>query len=391
MALANTLTGLIPTLYAARDIISRELTGFIPAVTIDASSARAALNQTVRIHVVPAMTAGNITPAMTPPTPNGVTVGYTDMSITKARQVQIPWSGEEQQSINSGGGNPQSPGIDNVLRDEITQAMRTLTNEIESDLAGLWIYASQAYGTAGNTPFATTLGDPAQVRKILDDNGAPPSDRQLVINTAAGAALRTLAQLTKVNEGGTDATLRRGELLNIHGFSIRESAQIATSVPGTAASATTNTAGYAVGATVITLASAGTGTLVAGDIITFAGDTHKYLIVAGDTDVSNGGTFTIAEPGLRVALPASAVAITRGAAGVQNMAFPRSSIILMNRAPYLPNNGDIASDRMMVTDPQTGLTFEVARYAGYHANFLEVSMCWGVKAVMPRHIATLLG
>lgn len=391
MALPNTLTGLIPTLYAARDVISRELTGLIPAVTIDAESSRAALNQTVRIPVVPAMSAVDINPAMTPPTPNGVTVGYTDMSITKSRAVQVPWSGEEEQAISQGGGNPSSPGVSNILRDEIAQAMRTLVNEVETDLAGLHIYFSRAYGTAGTTPFASTLADPAQVRKILDDNGAPQGDRQLVINTAAGAALRTLAQLTKVNEAGTDAVQRRGELINLSGFAIRESAQIKTSTAGTASSATTDNAGYAVGATTLTLASAGTGTLVAGDIVTFAGDTNKYEIVSGDTDVSNGGTFTIAEPGLRVAMSAATKAITVVAAAARNMAFSRSALILLARAPYLPGGRDMASDRMMVTDPNTNISFEVARYDGYHAHFLEISLAWGVKVVAPRHTAILLG
>lgn len=386
MALPNTLTGLIPTLYAARDIISRELTGMIPAVTIDADSSRAALNQTLRIHVVPAMTATDVTPAMTPPTPNGVTIGYTDMSITKSRCVQVPWSGEEQQSITENG-----PGIDPVVRDEMAQAMRTLTNEVESDLCGLHTSFSRAYGTAGTTPFASTLGDPAQVRKILDDNGAPRADRQLVIDTGAGAALRTLAQLTKANEAATDETLRRGELLNIHDFAIRESGQIKTSTAGTAASATTNNAGYAVGATTITLASAGTGTLVAGDVVTFAGDTNKYELVSGDADVSNGGTFVIAEPGLRVAMSAATKAITVVAAAVRNLAFAKSALILLARAPYLPGGRDMASDRVMVSDPNTNLTFEVARYDGYHANFLEVSLAWGVKNVAPRHTAILLG
>jgi hypothetical protein len=386
MALPNTLTGLVPTLYAARDIISRELTGFIPAVTIDAAASRAAKDQTVRIHVVPAMTASDITPAMTPPTPNGVTVGYVDMAITKSRGIQIPWSGEEEQSITENG-----PGIDNVVRDEVAQAMRALVNEIELDLAGTYVAASRAYGTAATVPFASTLGDPAQLRKILDDNGAPAGDRQLVINTAAGAALRTLAQLTKVNEAGTDVVQRLGELINLHGFAIRESAQVVSPTVGTGASATTNNAGYAIGATTITLASAGTGTLKAGDVITFAGDTNKYVLVSGDTDVSNGGTFVLAAPGLRKAIAASTTAITVVASSAMQLAFQRSAIVLLARAPYLPGNRDMASDRMMVRDPNTGLMFEIARYDGYHAHFLEVSMAWGVKNIKPEHTAILLG
>lgn len=383
MALPNTLTGLIPTLYAARDVVSRELTGLIPSVTIDAASSRAALNQVVRVHVVPPMTAGDITPAMTPPTPNGVTIGSVDMSITKSRAVQVPWSGEETQSINENG-----PGIDPVVRDEVAQAMRTLANEIETDLAGLFINASRAVASPAGGPFSgTTLVDSANVRKVLDDNGAPLFDRQLVINTAAGVNLRAHAQLTKANEAATDQTLRRGTLLDLHGFAIRESAQIKNATKGTGASYTTSTAGFAVGATSIAIIT-GTGTVLAGDRVTFAGDTNVYVVKTG---VSAPGTIVLNDPGLKVAIPAAATAMTIGATNAQNLAFTRSALILLARAPYLPGGRDMASDRMIVTDANTGLSFEVARYDGYHAHFLEVSMAWGVKGIKAEHTAVLLG
>jgi len=79
---------------------------------------------------------------------------------------------------------------------------------------------------------------------------------------------------------------------------------------GTASGATTDAAGYSIGDTVITLASAGTGTIVVGDHITFAGDAVRYPIASGDADVSNGGTITLVAPGLKSAIAASTTAIT---------------------------------------------------------------------------------
>lgn len=383
MALANTLTGLIPTLFAARDIVSRELVGLIPAVTIDAASSRAALNQTMRVHITPKLVSTNITPAMTPPTPDSVAQGFVDMAITKMKAVQVPWSGEETQSINENG-----PGIDNVVRDQVAQAMRTLTNEVETDLAGLYVSTSRAQASPAGGPFSgTDLAESAQVRKILDDNGAPLFDRQLVINTAAGVNLRKHAQLTKANEAASDATLRRGELLNLHGFSIRESAAIVSVTKGTGSAYTSSTAGFPVGSTSIAIIT-GSGTVLAGDRVTFTGDTNIYTVKTG---VAAPGTIVLNEPGLRIALPASAVAMTIGANNAPNLAFQRSAFVLLARAPYLPGGRDMASDRMMVTDPVSGISFEVARYDGYHAHFLEVSLSWGVKGIKAEHAAILLG
>ena len=57
---------------------------------------------------------------------------------------------------------------------------------------------------------------------------------------------------------------------------------------GTAVSATTNAAGYTVGARTIALARAGSGTIVSGDVVTFAGDPNKYVVETGTGSDSVG-------------------------------------------------------------------------------------------------------
>lgn len=384
--MANTLTNLIPDIYNALDVVSRELVGFIPAVSSDMTYERAAVGQTVRSPVAPASTASDITPAVTPPNDGDQTIGNVSMTITKARRVPVRWNGEEKRGLDNNGAS-----FNVIFRDQMAQAMRTLVNEVEADLAALHNKASRAYGTAGTTPFATNLADTAQMRKILSDNGAPLGDLQLVIDTSAGANMRTLTQLSKANEADDSSLLRRGVLLDVHGFAIRESAQVKTFTAGTGASATTNAAGYAVGATSITLASAGTGTVLAGDFISFAGDTNKYQVVTGDTDVSNGGTIVLAAPGLRKAIPAAATNVTVIATSVRSLAFARSAIALATRAPALPPQGDAAIDRQIITDPVSGLSFEVAMYAQYRQMQYEVSLAWGCAAVKTEHMAVLLG
>lgn len=382
---ANTLTGLIPDLYAGLDVVSRELVGFIPSVFRNVNAERAAVGENVTYYVAPEMTSADIVPAMTVPEPTDRTMGTGSIQITKAKAVNFGFVGEEQKGLNNG------PGYLSVQADLFAQGLRALVNEIEVDLATTgYLGSSRAYGTA-STPFATNTGETAQVRKILDDNGAPATGRSLVIDSAAGASLRTLTQLTKVNEAGTSMTLRDGQLLDLNGLSIKESAGVQEPAVGTASSATTNDAGYAVGATTITLASAGTGTILAGDVITFAGDANKYLVVTGDADVSGGGTVVIAAPGLRQAIAGSTTAITVFAATSRSLAFSQNALHLVARAPALPQKGDMALDRMLITDPRSGLTFEVSLYPGYRKIRAEVAMAWGTKAVKTEHIATLLG
>lgn len=384
--MANTITNLIPDVYTALDVVSRELVGFIPAVSSDMTFGRAAVGQTVRSPVAPAASAGDITPGVTPPDDGDQDIGNINMTITKARRVPIRWNGEQSRGLNNGG-----PGRSKLMVDQFAQAFRTLCNEVEADLAALHIYASRAYGTAGATPFATAgdFTDAANVLKILKDNGAPISDASLIIDTSAGAKL--LGLHSRFDIAGDTTMQNQGIIVDKAGFKLRESAQVLTSTAGTGASATTNAAGYAIGATTITLASAGTGTIVAGDVITFAGDTNKYVVASGDSDVSNGGTITLAAPGLRKAIAASATNITVAAAAARNMAFSRNAIVLATRAPALPEEGDSAVDRQIVTDPRSGLSFEVSMYMQYRQVQYEVALAWGVKAAKVEHMALLLG
>ena len=384
--MANTLTGLIPTIYKGLDIILRELTGFIPAVTMDGSGEQAAKDQTIAWPVVPASSAGNVTPATTGPTPTDQTIAPGTMTISKSRSVVFGWNGEEQKSLG---------GLYNlILVDQFAQGMRTLVNEVETDLAALYTKASRAYGTAGTTPFDSTnkLAFMAQLLKILQDNGAPTGDLQLVLNTTAGAALRTLTELWKANESGSVDLLRRGILLDLMGFAVRESAQTKTHTAGTASGYLVDlTAGYAAGSTTVHV-DTGTGTILAADILTntkTARDTNKYVIAtgfAGDGD----GDIVLAKPGNKVAwVNNDPVAV--GAAYAANLAFSRSAIALMTRVPLMPEGGDAADDVTVITDPQTGLSFQIALYRQYRQVAFEIGLAWGVKAVKSEAIAILLG
>lgn len=375
--MANTLTGLIPVLYKAVDKVSRELTGFIPASGMDLADTGAAVGQTIRIPVTNATTSSNITPGATAPSDGDQTIGSVDVSITKAKYVPIRWSGEEAASVGA--------RYDDIRANQFAQAMRVLVNEVEQDLAGLYYAASRAYGGA-SASFASDLSDPANLRKILADNGAPMTDLQLVLSTSQGARLRTLTQLTKVNEAGTDDLLRRGVLLDIHGFAVRESAKVKSVTQGTAANYALNGAQAAgsVGLKVKT----GSAAINKGAIITIGSDTNKYVVAE---DYAGGaGVLKINAPGLMNAAADEAAITVATATYEAALAFDRGAIQLVARPPLMPQGGDAAEDVLNITDPVSGLTFQVALYRQYRQLKYEIALAWGVKAIKPEHIAVLI-
>jgi len=388
--MANTLTGLIPIIYAALNTVQRELIGFIPSVSRDPDVARAAKGQTVRSFVTPVATAADITPGVTAPNDGDQVMSGIDLTIDKSRYVPIRWNGEEQLSLNNGG-----PGAQSVLQQQFAQGFRTLINEVEMDIA-LKGYkaASRAYGTAGTAPFGTAgdLSDIAGPMQILDDNGAPMM-RELVLGSAAMANIRgKQSVLFKANEAGTDELLREGTIGRLEGASIHNSPGVRPVTKGTGAAYVTGGGGpFAVGTTSIPLVT-GTGTVLAGDIVTFAGDTNKYVVVAG---VAAPGTITLGGPGLRASL-ASGVAMTVGNSYTPNLLFSSDAIVLATRTPAVPVDAtgvamDMADDRTIVTAPYSGISFEVALYRQYRQIKYEIGLAWGVGAVKSDNIAILIG
>ena len=386
--MSNTLTNLEPDLYEAMDVISREIVGLLPAVSRDSSLERAALNQTIRSFVAPASTAADIVPAQIAPNTGDQTIGNKTITISKSRGVPVRWNGEDQKGMNTG------PGYGNIRRDQFAQAMRTLVNEMESFLANLGLQASRAIKPAGTHLFdAANYKDIANCRRVLVENGAPLDNMCLVLNPLEGAAFRGNAGYYAQYQSGLPAdVLSQGILMDIHGVKIRESQQIVNFTHGTASSAATDTTGYAVGSTTIALeASTGTGTILPGDVITFAGDPNHYVVVTGSANVdTTGQTVVISAPGLKVALAASNVAITVETPSERNMMFSANAIHMVTRLPARPEEGDNAIDVTTVTDPRSGISFEIAMYKEYRQVHYEVSCAYGASVIKPEHLALLI-
>lgn len=393
MAVANTFTGLIPTMYRAMHTVSREMVGAIAGVTMDAKAKAAALNQTVRAPIAPTATLEDFTPAVTVPNTGAATYSYVDLTLSKSKVAPIPISGEEQLSLDD--------NYVTIMEQNFAQAIRSIINQIEIDLCLEAITnASRAIGTAGTTPFAASLAVGAQLEQILNDNGAPgrndPSYRTLVVNSSAGVNLKTLANLNTVYASGTDQTLRRGVLLPMYGFDTRESAGVQSHTKGTATGFDC-TAIEPVGEVTIAADGSNSGTVLAGDIVTrgveggSAADTNKYVVTPGGTLTgAASGTFTIGNPGVRVAT-AVTDEWTIGDSYTGNFGFSRNALVLATRPPARPLGGDAATDVTTITDPVTGLTMSVAKYNLYGMVRYQVELVWGYKAVQSEHIAILLG
>ena len=156
-------------------------------------------------------------------------------------------------------------------------------------------------------------------------------------------------------------TLRQGELLNMFGYSVKESAGIKEVEKGTATGLTLKAA--SAGDKELEAYAVTSGALKVGDVITIAGDSTKYVVSKIPATLAADAKFEI-YGGLKKDVVAQS-AVTVAGNSVRNVAFNRNAIQLITRAPALPGGRDAAVDSYMLTDPRSGLSFEVRVYEGY--------------------------
>jgi hypothetical protein len=390
MANDISLTGLTEVLYQARDIVAQEPTGFAQGVIVNGGSEGVSAGGTViSMRTTEPTLETTYAPAMVPPDAADITTTAETLALSLFAGASIPLKGEQWAQLAN------TVGAEAALQALYAQAIRKMVNQIETTIATVaYQNSSRAVGTAGTTPFGSNFEVLSDLYRILEDNGTPMSDGMLscVLNTAASANLRKRSTLTNVGDAGTDATLRRGELLNLFNMSIRSSAGVQSHTKGTGTGYLINNGNVAVGSTALTVdggTAGGTG-IKAGDVITVADDPSAgaYVVKTGLTTAS--GSLVINQPGLR-GLIVNDKAVTVGDSYAANVAFHKNAIELAMRPPAQPPGGDAGEEIATLFDERTGLSFSARLYKGYGMSQIKLMSFYGVKAWKPEFIATLRG
>jgi hypothetical protein len=375
--MANTLTTLSPTLFSAAKKVAAEPFGAVNAIDTRFDDKGVAKGDTVTVPVAPTRSAADFTPSNATPGGTDATSSTIAVQITKSRKVSWNLTGEEIRSLENG--TTDRDWVEQLMM----QGMRTLRNEAEVDaITAIRTGGSRAYGTAGTTPFASDLSMLTNLRKILQDNGAPMADLQYVCDTNAGLNLRNLGVFQNAYQAGSEQERRSGNFLPQMGFAIRESAGISTVTKGTGSSYVINGT-PAVGDTTIPV-DTGSGTILAGDIITTAGNSTKYVV----NGALSGGNLTIGRPGIRATVPADNDAVTVGNNFTPSLAFERNAVVGIIRPPLIPENPTI--NQMPISD-SFGMTYLLLDIAQYGQRTWELHLAWGFKAVNSEFIAVGVG
>ena len=272
---------------------------------------------TVNVAVPASITVRTVAPDVVPPAVTAVTPGYVPVTLAEWEEAPFAMDDKGLAQVQAG-----------ILPMQATEAIKALANKIDAYLWGLvhGTYGFYGYaGVAGTTPFANDDSAFRDARRQANKQLMDPEPRYLLLDPDAESNALGLRQYTDMSYTGSPEGIIKGILGEKSGVTFIMTQNVPTHTAGTAALATTDGSAYAVGTKTITLASAGTGTILAGDVITFAGDTQPYVVVTGDADVSDAGT-VVFEPGLKVAIATAAVAITVKATHVCNLLLHRDAI-----------------------------------------------------------------
>ena len=372
------ISALTRVLYSNAREVAAEAFGCIDSINRNFDDKGVAVGDEVTVEVAPVQTNSDFVPGATPPEGNAQTAEAVKVKITKARKNSMVLTGEQIRSL-------ENIGVEqDWVADWLKQAMRALRNEAEADgVLALKAGASRAYGTPGTTPFASSLAELTQARKILRDNGAPLADLQLVVNTDAEVNLLNLGIVQQAMQAGGDAERRTGFIGRQLGFRIGVSAGIAQHVKGTGSAYVTSGA-TAPGVRDITLVT-GANPVLAGDIASFAADSaNKYVVNKG---VTGPGVISLGRPGARVTIP-TGNALSIGNSYTPSFAFERNALVGVIRPPIMPANPTIK--QQLVSD-QTGLTYLFCEISQYGQISWELHLAWGFNAVQSEVITTILG
>jgi hypothetical protein len=332
---------------------------------------------------MPAQSNTAFAPAAATSEGTSLTANAISVTIDKSQKNSMVLNGEQIRSLENGGNYQE------WVRQWAAQAMRALRNEAEADAALAVKYgASRVVGTAGSTPFASSMDLIVDIRALLRANGCPMNDPQLVLSAASIGNLQKLGAFNLAYAAGSDAERRSGIAMKQYGFNIRDSAGIVAHTAGSGASYVIDaTSNLAIGSTILKTSTAGSGTILAGDVVVLQSDTNKYVVNESSVVAGSVLPFTIGRPGLKVTTVA-AKTITVGAGYTPNLAFERSAVVGIMRPPLIPSNPTIR--QMMISDG-SGLTYLMLEIDQYGERSWEMHLAWGFKVVQGEHVAMILG
>lgn len=372
--MANNIEAYVPKILAMGILALRKATVLPRLVNADYSQAAAEKGSTITISIPSAIAVQDVTPAATPPSTADIVPTSATIVLDKWKEAPFHLSDKELLEAE----NDIVPGA-------VSAAVAALIEQVNADILANYKKFYGASGTAGTTPFASDATAATAARRILNVQLAPIANRRIVLDPLAEEKALGLAAFADAVRSGDPAVIMEGQIGRKLGFDWYMDQQVPIHTAGTGTGyLVNNAAGYAAGSKTIAV-DTGSGTLIVGDIITFAGHTQQYVV----TTALSGGSVSF-EPGLAVAV-ADNVAITKVATHTANLAFHRDAIGFAARPLISAAGASLGAITQSAIDPVTGLPLRLEVTREHKRVRWSFDMLYGTDVVRRELGARILG
>lgn len=341
---------------------------------------------TIDVPVPVKQTATAVTPSNTPPTPASKTPNKVRVALDQWFSTDFHLTDKQLKEIDRN---------KHFMPMQISEAAKVLAEQVNTNIFSHFNEIGPVVGTTGTALFSsdaelkTTI---SALVKAMRNHEVPNRDRRLVLDPTTEADVIVRDAFIKANEAGTDETIRDASVGHKFGFDWIPDQQAGQAfTPGTGASYQTDAA-FGLDAQTITV-DTGTGTILVGDTVTFAGHTvpTEYVV----TSALSGGSIGIS-PGLKETVADNeAVTVKNASAGASThiLAFHRDCFAFATRA--LSGDAEIAPENLgsmirSMQDPVSQLVLRLEVSRQYKQTVWEFDILWGSKVVRPELGARLI-
>jgi len=382
--MTNTLTVLMPKILARVLPVLRNQCVMPNLVYKGHERDKKQKGQTVTIPLSAALTVGDVSPSQYGPDPSALTPTSVNLTLNKWRNVNFYATDKELEEVDAD---------QNFIPSELEEGIAALANDVNSYILGLYPGIYGYVGTAGTTPFQTNARAITSAKKVLNQQKCPNAERFAVLDNSAAEEVLNLSSFADASQTGENKVKIEGEMGRKYGFNFFEDNQVVSHTAGSdAGAATINTSTVEpVGETSLSVkAVGGTLALLAGDIITIAGDTQTYAVYA-NVSITSGNTGTVVvSPGLKVATSGDE-AITIKSSHVVNMAFNRNAIAFAS-APmddkWMKESGAIMTQ---MADPLTGIVLRLELKRQNKRVVWELDILYGAALIQAERACRIAG
>jgi hypothetical protein len=385
--MANSFTAVLPTIIAQSLVALREQALITRLINKDFENVPQEIGDVVNVTLPSPATVTDVVPSAAPAEPtNDATPSKVAITLNQWKHTSMALTDKEVGMITAG-----------IRPAQVTEHMRAIANFVNSFFYGLYWKIYGFAGTPGTTPFSDgTTADARAARKVLNLQLAPTVGRVSILDPDAEEKALGVADFVRADARGSGEALMTGRLSQSMGIDwfMDQLVPRHVSTPLSGGAATVNGV-HAVGAgstdngrtgTVSIAKATATSPLVKGDILTFAGDSQTYTVLA-DVTLAVGNTTVSIAPALKVA-KAGGEAVTLKASHRVNTVFTRDAIMFASRPLTTVEN---SGDTFTVADPVTGLVLRGEIVRQNKRTVVDWDILFGGEIVRPEFAARLAG